>query len=135
MANTHIYLNSNHPMKEIICIITELIILAFPVCTEGYSQYSSRLNALQTTVPFLTLVTNARAGAFGEISVVSSSFYKYAGLIQNPALLSGKSKHVGGNSSYMPWLGNLAADIYVMENNHFYSFNKQNARSEVELSG
>jgi hypothetical protein len=96
-------------------------------CTEGYSQNRITLNALQTTVPFLTLVTNARIGGYGEIGVVSSSFYKDAGLIQNPALLSDTSKHVGGSSSYMPWLRNLTTGIYMFENNKFFAFNDKNA--------
>jgi hypothetical protein len=95
-----------------------------------YSQIYSPipyLNPINTELNFLDLCSNSRIGAFGEISAVSSSFYKDAGLFQNPSLLPMRERYIGGNISYMPWLRKFVDNIDLKEFNGYYSLNSKNS--------
>lgn len=69
-------------MKKVLSVIFIFLNLAL------ISQEYFPNNTLETEIDILDINTNTRIGAIGEIGVVSSSFYKDAGLYQNPALLS-----------------------------------------------
>jgi hypothetical protein len=109
--------------------------LAFSTCTICNAQHD--LNAILTAVPMLTLTSNARIGAIGEIATVSSSFYQDAGLIQNPALLSKNTQYIGGNTSFRPLLKGLWSEprslksffssLYLTESNIYGAINQKNA--------
>ncbi len=90
-----------------------------------FSQES--MNVLTTAVPFLVLQPNSRIGSLGEIGCVSSSFYRDAGLCQNPALLSKNSKYFGVNVSYLPWLRNLVHGMSVSQFNIFSAIDSTSA--------
>jgi hypothetical protein len=110
-------------------------VLAISACMVCFPQ--NDLNAIQTSVPMMTLTSNARIGAIGEIATVSSSFYHDAGMIQNPALLSKNARCIGGNTSFMPWLRglweeprslrSLFSSLYLTESNFYGAINKKNA--------
>ncbi|OFX83367.1 MAG: hypothetical protein A2W99_11835 [Bacteroidetes bacterium GWF2_33_16] len=64
--------------------IVSLIIIFSSLNT--YSQYSNSI-----VLPIMDINSNARLGGIGDIGVVSSDFYKDAGLFQNPSLISNNS--------------------------------------------
>ncbi|MCU4173745.1 PorV/PorQ family protein [Carboxylicivirga sp. N1Y90] len=79
-----------------------------------------------TALPFLNINTNSRMSAMGDISVVSSSFYKDAGLFHNPALLAKKGRYAGASFTNVPWLENMSDDIALTNFNAYYSINAKN---------
>ncbi len=70
------------------------IILFSVLCisTNLFSQYSEDI-----TLPILNTNSNARIGSLADIGVVSSIFFKDAGLFQNPSFISGNSEYSGTN--------------------------------------
>lgn len=84
-------------------------------------------NIIDYTFPILDINTNARLGGFGEVSVVSSTFYKNTGLYQNPALISRNAKYAGINLSYEPWLQKITKDLNISSVSGFYAIDSSNA--------
>ncbi|PWJ44761.1 PorV/PorQ family protein [Sediminitomix flava] len=82
-----------------------------------------------TAVPFLTLNSNARISAFGEVSTVSSDFYGDAGLFQNGALLEKGKGAFGINASYRPWLSRIVNDMYIGDFGMYYSWKNKHSVS------
>jgi hypothetical protein len=79
------------------------------------------LNAIQTTVPFLTIAPDSRAGAMGDLGVatmpdVNSQHWNAA----KYPFINGKA---GVSLSYTPWLRNLVNDINLLYLSGFYRFN------------
>src|SRR4030042_4549410 len=67
------------------------------------------LNALQTTVPFLTIAPDSRAGAMGDLGVATTP----DGNSQNwnAAKYAFIKDRMGVSLSYTPWLPNLVKGI------------------------
>jgi len=99
-----------------------LIIIAF--CQALYSQTNFN-SSNEPAFPFLTISTNARTGAMGEVNVVSSSFYKDAGFHLNPALLSRKGKYFGTQFSCTSWMNKIVDNVTLKEANGFYSIDSK----------
>ncbi|MCK5170594.1 MAG: PorV/PorQ family protein, partial [Bacteroidales bacterium] len=92
------------------------------------SLYSfSQTNNVEFVLPILDINTNARLGGFGEVGVVSSSFYRNTGVFQNPALISKHSKFAGINYSHMPWLRNIIGDININGFAGYFAIDSSNA--------
>jgi len=103
--------------------------LIFMVNFSGQSQINSgelagaELNTIQTSLPFLTIAPDSRAGAMGDVGVATSpdvnsqhwNMGKYA-------FIDSKG---GFAISYTPWLRNLIPDINLAYLTGFYRFDEQ----------
>jgi hypothetical protein len=83
-------------------------------------EIKSGLNALQTTVPFLTIAPDSRAGAMGDLGVATAP----DGNSQNwnAAKYAFIKDRMGVSLSYTPWLRNLVKDINLGYLSFFYKF-------------
>jgi hypothetical protein len=68
-----------------------------------------QLNAVQVTVPFLTIATDSRAGALGDAGVATSP--DISSQHWNPAKYAFIQSEGGVAISYTPWLRKLIGDI------------------------
>jgi hypothetical protein len=98
--------------------------LLSPAFSQGSGTVTSKLlgtlNAIQTTVPFLTIAPDSRAGAMGDIGVATSPDVnsQHWNAAKYP-FINGK---VGGSISYTPWLRSLVNDINLLYLTGFYRF-------------
>ena len=101
--------------------------LLSPAFTQGSGTVTSKLlgslNAIQTTVPFLTIAPDSRAGAMGDLGVattpdVNSQHWNAA----KYPFINGK---VGTSISYTPWLRSLVNDINLLYLTGFYRFDEK----------
>lgn len=101
-----------------------LLGLLSPAFTQGSGTVTDKLlgtlNAIQTTVPFLTIAPDSRAGAMGDLGVattpdVNSQHWNAA----KYPFINGK---VGASISYTPWLRSLVNDINLLYLTGFYRF-------------
>jgi hypothetical protein len=81
------------------------------------------LNAIQTTVPFLTIAPDSRAGAMGDLGVatmpdVNSQHWNAA----KYAFINGQA---GVSLAYTPWLRNIVNDINLGYLSAYYRFDKK----------
>lgn len=67
------------------------------------------INAISTSVPFLMIAPDARAGAMGDVGVATSPDAN--SIHWNPAKLANIDKRLGFALSYTPWLHALVPDI------------------------
>ena len=87
----------------------------------------AELNAIQTSVPFLTIAPDSRAGSMGDVGVattpdVNSQHWN----IGKYAFIDSKG---GFAISYTPWLRNLIPDINLAYLTGFYRFDDQQVAS------
>jgi hypothetical protein len=104
------------------------ICLMFLACNAMVAQSSdpmpeeikSGLNALQTTVPFLTIAPDSRAGAMGDLGVATTP----DGNSQNwnAAKYAFIKDRMGVSLSYTPWLRTLVKDINLGYLSFYYRF-------------
>lgn len=66
-------------------------------------------NALEYAVPFLTIATDSRAGAMGDVGAATSPDYN--SMHWNPAKYAFIESDMGFSISYTPWLRKLVSDI------------------------
>lgn len=66
-------------------------------------------NALEYSVPFLTIATDSRAGAMGDVGAATSPDYN--SMHWNPAKYAFIESDMGFAISYTPWLSKLVDDI------------------------
>jgi Type IX secretion system protein PorV len=83
-------------------------------------QIKKGLNVLQTTVPFLTIAPDSRAGAMGDLGVATTP----DGNSQNwnAAKYAFIKDKMGVSLSYTPWLRNLVKDINLGYLSFYYRF-------------
>jgi len=113
-------------MKRII-ILLSIFLINVNVSFSQSDISSPQTNNVQYTLPILDINNNARLGGFGEVGVVSSTFYKDGGLFQNPALISRNAKYAGINLSYEPWLREITDDLNITNISGFYAIDSSNA--------
>ncbi len=85
------------------------------------------LNAIQTTIPFITIAPDSRAGAMGDLGVatmpdVNSQHW-------NAAKYAFMPDRAGVSIAYTPWLRNIVNDINLAYASAFYRFDKRQAVS------
>jgi len=110
-------------MKNIICIIfmfIQLSVTAQYVNNPGY-------HPMTLTFSLIEYSSNSRIGSFGEISSVSSLFYKDAGNLGNPALLSRNSRYISYGNTYMSLMHSLVNDISLTDYDLAISINSKNS--------
>jgi hypothetical protein len=89
-----------------------LILASFIMVAHVFSQQTylgKRLNTVTSSVPFLMIAPDARAGAMGDVGV--SSTPDINSLHWNPAKYAFIEKDMGFSMAYSPWLRALVNDI------------------------
>jgi hypothetical protein len=115
---------------------SSLLVLLFSViAVSGFAQTSgSTLNnngesiPLTTSVPFLRIVPDARAGAMGDVGLATTPDAN--AIFHNPAKLAFNTKPYGVSLSYVPWLRSLVNDIYLA---HATGYVKLGAKSNQAI--
>jgi len=70
-----------------------------------------KVKAQTTTLPFLLIPSDARAGGMGDIGVATSS--DAYSLYHNPSKIAFNESQLSAGVSYVPWLRNLTDDIFA----------------------
>jgi len=81
------------------------------------------LNAIQTTVPFLTIAPDSRAGAMGDLGVATSPDVNSQHW--NAAKYAFVNGQFGVSLSYTPWLRNIVNDINLGYLTAYYRFDEK----------
>lgn len=89
-------------MKKIIGILIALFYMF-----NAFSQ--DELNTITTSVPFLLIGPDARAGAMGDVGVATTPDVN--SMHWNPSKLAFVENDMGASISFVPWLRNLVNDI------------------------
>ena len=105
-------------MKKII-----LLTLLVAYQTVMNAQVDSR--AITTSLPFLQINSDARAGGMGDIGVATSS--DAFSLFHNPAKIAFNKNKLSIGLSYVPWLRNLTDDIFAGNASVVNRFNENSA--------
>lgn len=84
-------------------------------------------NIVTTTVPFLLIAPDTRAGGLGDVGVATTPDVN--SLHWNPAKYSFVDKNVGISISYSPWLLDLVKDMNLAYLAAYKKFNKENVLS------
>ena len=93
-----------------------IVLLTFLFSLNLHSQEN-----IDFALPILNINPNARLGGIADIGVVSSVFYKDAGLFQNPAILSSNSIYTGSNIFLKNIKDNTANDAYFSGWSGYYA--------------
>lgn len=101
-----------------------LVIVSFFV---SYSAKAQVINAVTTSVPFLMISPDSRAGAMGDVGVATSP--DGASQFWNPAKYPFSEDNIGFNISYSPWLNKLVDDIDLAYISGYKKLNKSSAIS------
>lgn len=84
-------------------------------------------NTITTTVPFLLIAPDTRAGGLGDAGVATTPDVN--SMHWNPAKYVFIEKEVGVSISYTPWLRQLVSDMNLAYVSGYKKFNKENAIS------
>lgn len=87
------------------------------------------INAITTSVPFLMIAPDSRAGGMGDLGVATSPDAN--SIHWNPAKLAFAEKNVGFSLSYTPWLRALVNDINL---GYLTAYKKLNSRQAIGVS-
>ena len=104
-------------MKKIIGNILISIFLV-SISLPSLAQDESKLNAIQTVVPFLTIAPDSRAGAMGDAGVATSP--DVFSLYWNAAKYGFIDGKYGVGLGYTPWMRNLVNDINIAHLSGYY---------------
>jgi hypothetical protein len=86
------------------------------------------INTIKTTVPFLTIAPDSRAGAMGDAGAATTP--DLASQHWNPAKYVFMKQSGGVGISFTPWLKNLGvSDLYLAYVSGYYKFDKRQAIS------
>jgi hypothetical protein len=86
------------------------------------SQLLGQLNTITTSVPFLLISPDSRAGGMGDLGVASSPDAN--SIHWNPSKLAFLDKKMGLGISYTPWLRALVPDINLAYLSYYHRFKK-----------
>ncbi len=99
----------------------------FSVFSQGSGTVTNRLlgslNAIQTTVPFLSIAPDSRAGAMGDLGVATSPDANSQHW--NAAKYAFVNGQFGVSLAYTPWLRNIVNDINLGYLSAFYRFDEK----------
>ncbi len=91
-------------MKKLV-LLTLLTIISIKTVAQSESR------AITTSLPFLLITSDARAGGMGDIGVATSS--DAYSLFHNPAKIAFNKNALSIGANYVPWLRNLTDDIFA----------------------
>lgn len=89
----------------------------------GFKAYAQ--DPITTSLPFLLIPTDARAGGMGDIGVATSS--DAYSLFHNPSKIAFNENQLSLGVNYVPWLRNLTDDIFVGNFSAVNRFNETSA--------
>jgi hypothetical protein len=115
-------------MKDVLVKALALILIAFPLI--AHSQVTDkdvgRINVVQTAVPFLRIIPDARSGGMGDVGMTITPDANAAYF--NAAKLPFAYKPLGVSISYTPWLRNLGiTDIFMTHLAAYYQIGSMQA--------
>ena len=96
-------------MKKIIGIICALLFMFNALAQVDYSELTGGLNTITTSVPFLLIAPDSKAGAMGDVGVATAPDAN--SMHWNPAKLAFVDDDMSFSMSYVPWLRELVPDI------------------------
>lgn len=104
---------------------TFFLIIFFSFLTINIKAQENSSRVVTTAVPFLTIASDARSSAMGDVGIASSPdvFSQY----WNPAKYAFSEVYSGVGISYSPWLGDLVKDIFIGNVVGFYKIDDQSA--------
>jgi hypothetical protein len=111
-----------------------LFLMSFAIITKAEDvdasgkDYANELNAIKTTVPFLTIAADSRAGSMGDAGAASSP--DLSSQHWNAAKYMFMKDKAGFQVSFTPWLKNLGVDdIYLAYASGYLKFDERQAIS------
>lgn len=113
-------------MKKALVVIITILTPMLSIAQDGDIDAAGRdldpeLNAILTTVPFLTIAPDSRAGAMGDAGVATSP--DLSSQHWNPAKYIFMKERAGFGISYTPWLANLGVtDLNLLYLSGYYKF-------------
>ena len=87
------------------------------------SQLNGQMNVISSAVPFLTIGTDSRAGAMGDVGAATSPDIN--SMHWNPSKYAFVENQAGVSVSYTPWLRNLVGDIDLATIAGYYRVDRQ----------
>jgi hypothetical protein len=103
-------------MKSIIYFF--LALCAMTDCLSLQAQNAQPLNVITTSVPFLRISPDARAGGMGDVGVATSADVN--SIYWNPGKAAFNLLKGGITANYSPWLRNETSDMYLASVGGFY---------------
>jgi len=115
--------------KKILIINLLLLFTGLIYGQEQKPDLIGSINTIKTTVPFLTIAPDSRAGGMGDAGVATSP--DLASQHWNPAKYVFMKETGGLDVSFTPWLKNLTGDnsVYLAYLSGYYKFDKRQALS------
>lgn len=114
-------------LRRLLVFVSGVFGLIIPIAAQNSGTVTNKLlgtlNAIQTTVPFLTIAPDSRAGAMGDIGVatmpdVNSQHW-------NAAKYPFVKGEFGVSLAYTPWLRNVVNDINLGYLSAYYRFDEK----------
>ena len=90
------------------------------------SDYLNNLNTISTSVPFLLIAPDSRAGAMGDVGVATSPDHN--SIHWNASKLAFLEDDKGASMSYTPWLQDLVPEISL---SYLSGFKRLNSKSTI----
>ena len=109
-------------IKKVLLILISFTVSLLSMAQSGDVNVSGQeLNAILTTVPFLTIAPDSRAGAMGDAGVATSP--DLSSQHWNPAKYVFMEERMGFGISYTPWLASLGVtDLNLLYLSGYYKF-------------
>ncbi len=122
------------PMKKIACIAFAAVLMNTQAFAQddipnSDSDYLNNLNTISTSVPFLLIAPDSRAGAMGDVGAATSPDHN--SIHWNASKLAFLEDDNGFSVSYTPWLQALVPEISL---SYLSGFKRLNNRSTVAAS-
>lgn len=118
-------------LRRLISVLSLVVGLISSVVAQGSGTVTNKLlgtlNAIQTTVPFLTIAPDSRAGALGDLGVATSPDVNSQHW--NAAKYMFTKDQFGVSLAYTPWLRNVVNDINLGYLSAYYRVDKKQAVS------
>lgn len=116
-------------MKRIVFAASVAFINTSVIAQNLTADYLNNLNTISTSVPFLSIAPDSRAGAMGDVGVATSPDQN--SIHWNASKLAFMEKEQGLSLSYTPWLQDLVPEISL---SYLSAYKKLNSKSAVATS-
>ena len=116
-------------MKKIIFTAFVVLINMSLIAQNLTNDYLNNLNTISTSVPFLSIAPDSRAGAMGDVGVATSPDQN--SIHWNASKLAFITEEQGLSMSYTPWLQDLVPEISL---SYLSAYKKLNSKSAVATS-
>ncbi len=121
--------------KRAVTFFTVWILSISLLEAQGINTSAGQINTVTTAVPFLRIISDARAGGMGDVGIATPIYgngenegdYRSPdvnGLYTNPAKLAFIDKDFGFAVTFSPWLRTLVNDIYLANLAGYYKVKK-----------